>query len=55
MGKAVTTCPHGHPRIPATVDFIFYILALFLLSIHLSHGFASVTQTLGINNRKISG
>jgi len=33
----------------------FYILALFLLSIHLSHGFASVTQTLGINNRKISG
>jgi succinate dehydrogenase / fumarate reductase cytochrome b subunit len=33
----------------------FYILALFLLSLHLSHGFASVTQTLGINNRKISG
>ena len=34
---------------------LFYILALFLLSLHLSHGFASVTQTLGINNRKISG
>jgi succinate dehydrogenase / fumarate reductase cytochrome b subunit len=34
---------------------LFYILALFLLSIHLSHGFASVTQTLGINNRKTSG
>jgi succinate dehydrogenase / fumarate reductase cytochrome b subunit len=33
----------------------FYILALFLLSMHLSHGFASVTQTLGINNRKVSG
>jgi succinate dehydrogenase / fumarate reductase, cytochrome b subunit len=33
----------------------FYILALFLLSIHLSHGFASITQTLGINNQKISG
>src|SRR5258708_21750901 len=31
----------------------FYILALFLLSVHLSHGFASVTQTLGINNRKL--
>jgi succinate dehydrogenase / fumarate reductase cytochrome b subunit len=34
---------------------LFYILALFLLSLHLSHGFASVTQTLGINNRKVSG
>jgi succinate dehydrogenase / fumarate reductase cytochrome b subunit len=34
---------------------LFYILALFLLSVHLSHGFASVTQTLGINNPKISG
>jgi succinate dehydrogenase / fumarate reductase, cytochrome b subunit len=33
---------------------LFYILALFLLSIHLSHGFASVTQTLGINNPKVS-
>jgi succinate dehydrogenase / fumarate reductase cytochrome b subunit len=34
---------------------LFYILALFLLSLHLSHGFASVTQTLGINSRKVSG
>jgi succinate dehydrogenase / fumarate reductase cytochrome b subunit len=33
---------------------LFYIVALFLLSVHLSHGFASVTQTLGINNRKLS-
>jgi len=33
----------------------FYILALFLLSMHLSHGFASVAQTLGINNRKVTG
>ncbi len=32
----------------------FYILSLFLLTNHLSHGFASLTQTLGINNRKIS-
>src|ERR1700731_3007053 len=31
----------------------FYVLALFLLASHLSHGFASVVQTLGINNRKI--
>jgi succinate dehydrogenase / fumarate reductase, cytochrome b subunit len=34
---------------------LFYVLALFLLSVHLSHGFASVTQTLGINNRRVSG
>lgn len=33
---------------------LFYVLGLFLLACHLSHGFASVTQTLGINNRKIS-
>ncbi len=33
---------------------LFYVVALFLLSVHLSHGFASVTQTLGINNRKLS-
>jgi succinate dehydrogenase / fumarate reductase cytochrome b subunit len=34
---------------------IFYALGLFLLTLHLSHGFASVTQTLGINNRKLEG
>jgi succinate dehydrogenase cytochrome b subunit len=33
----------------------FYALGLFLLAGHVSHGFQSVTQTLGINNRKISG
>src|SRR5260370_17547300 len=33
---------------------LFYVLGLFLLAGHLSHGFESVTQTLGINNRKIS-
>jgi succinate dehydrogenase / fumarate reductase, cytochrome b subunit len=33
----------------------FYALGLFLLTLHLSHGFASVTQTLGINNRKLEG
>ena len=33
----------------------FYVLGLFLLANHVSHGFQSVTQTLGINNRKISG
>src|SRR3984957_4405600 len=38
---------------PPLVSF-FYALALFLLASHLSHGFESVTQTLGINNRRIS-
>jgi succinate dehydrogenase / fumarate reductase cytochrome b subunit len=33
---------------------LFYVLGLFLLATHLSHGFSSVTQTLGINDRKIS-
>jgi succinate dehydrogenase / fumarate reductase, cytochrome b subunit len=32
---------------------LFYVAGLFLLTTHLSHGFASVVQTLGINNRKI--
>jgi succinate dehydrogenase / fumarate reductase cytochrome b subunit len=33
----------------------FYILSVYLLGWHLSHGFGSVTQTLGINNRKVAG
>ena len=33
---------------------LFYVVALFLLTAHLSHGFASVVQTLGINNRKLT-
>jgi succinate dehydrogenase / fumarate reductase, cytochrome b subunit len=33
---------------------LFYVLALFLLANHLSHGMASMVQTLGINNRKIA-
>lgn len=32
---------------------LFYVVSLFLLACHLSHGFESVTQTLGINNRRI--
>jgi succinate dehydrogenase / fumarate reductase, cytochrome b subunit len=32
---------------------LFYVVGLFLLTAHLSHGFASVVQTLGINNRKL--
>ena len=34
---------------------LFYAAAIFFLAAHLSHGFASVTQTLGINNRRIGG
>jgi succinate dehydrogenase / fumarate reductase, cytochrome b subunit len=34
---------------------VFYAAAIFFLASHLSHGFASVTQTLGINNRRIGG
>src|ERR1700730_1497457 len=33
---------------------LFYVLGVFFLGGHLSHGIASVTQTLGLNNRKIS-
>jgi succinate dehydrogenase / fumarate reductase, cytochrome b subunit len=33
---------------------LFYAVGLFLLTTHLSHGFASVVQTLGVNNRKIA-
>jgi succinate dehydrogenase / fumarate reductase, cytochrome b subunit len=32
----------------------FYILSVYLLGWHLSHGFGSVTQTLGVNNRKVA-
>jgi succinate dehydrogenase / fumarate reductase, cytochrome b subunit len=33
---------------------LFYVLGVFFLAGHLSHGIASVTQTLGINDRKLS-
>jgi len=33
---------------------LFYVLGLLLLTAHLSHGFASVVQTLGFNNRKLT-
>jgi succinate dehydrogenase / fumarate reductase cytochrome b subunit len=39
----------SHPLVSS-----FYVVALFLLMAHLSHGFASVVQTLGINNRKLT-
>lgn len=31
----------------------FYIVGMFLLCMHLSHGFSSVLQTLGLNSRKL--
>jgi len=33
---------------------LFYLLAVFFLGSHLSHGIASVIQTLGVDNRKLS-
>lgn len=32
----------------------FYLLGLFLLCMHLSHGFSSVLQTLGLNSPKLT-
>jgi succinate dehydrogenase / fumarate reductase cytochrome b subunit len=32
----------------------FYILGMFLLCMHLSHGFSSFFQTLGLNSKKIA-
>jgi succinate dehydrogenase / fumarate reductase cytochrome b subunit len=37
----------NHPLVTA-----FYALGLFLLCLHLSHGFSSLLQTLGLNTRK---
>jgi len=31
---------------------VFYVIALFLLSLHLSHGIASLFQTLGVTNKR---
>ncbi len=31
---------------------IFYVIALFLLSLHLSHGISSLFQTLGVTNKR---
>ncbi len=42
----------GFSWAPASV---FYIVALTLLCSHLSHGFASIFQTLGISSRKTNG
>jgi succinate dehydrogenase / fumarate reductase cytochrome b subunit len=32
----------------------FYIVALFLLTLHLTHGAGSFLQSLGLNNRKLT-
>lgn len=40
----------GFQNIPIS---IFYIVALTLLTFHLSHGIASLFQTLGLNNKKL--
>jgi succinate dehydrogenase / fumarate reductase cytochrome b subunit len=33
---------------------LVYAAAVFLVALHLSHGFASIPQTLGLNNQRIS-
>lgn len=38
-----------HPAVSA-----FYIIAMLLLCMHLSHGFSSVLQTLSLNSRKLT-
>lgn len=37
----------GHPLITG-----FYLLGLFLLCLHLSHGFSSLLQTMGLNSKR---
>jgi succinate dehydrogenase / fumarate reductase cytochrome b subunit len=32
----------------------FYILGMFLLAMHLSHGLSSFLQSLGLNSRKVN-
>ena len=32
----------------------FYLLGLFLLALHLSHGSSSFFQSLGLNNKKLT-
>ncbi len=52
----------GHPDVYSMIitgfqnPFItfFYLLGVFLLCLHLSHGFQSIMQTLGLNSSKIS-
>jgi len=54
--------PTGHPDVYTMIikGFLnpfasgFYILGMFLLCSHLSHGFSSFFQTLGLNSQKIA-
>ena len=53
--------PHGHRDVYAMVVLsfrdprvaLFYVFAMALLSLHLSHGFKSLFQSLGFNNEKL--
>jgi succinate dehydrogenase / fumarate reductase cytochrome b subunit len=38
---------HDHPFVTA-----FYVVGLFLLCLHLSHGFSSLAQTFGLNTKR---
>ena len=37
------------------ISTILYVVAMIVLGFHLSHGFASAFQSLGVNNPKING
>ncbi len=37
------------------ISTILYVIAMIVLGFHLSHGFASAFQSLGINNPKVNG
>ncbi len=59
--KRFETLPHGEHDVHSMVIMGFdqhpvvtgfYVIAIFLLCMHLSHGFQSVLQTLGVNSRK---
>ena len=55
------TLPNGHTDVYTMVvsaflnpfTAAFYILGMFLLCMHLSHGFSSFFQTLGVNSQKV--
>lgn len=60
LGIKSYTLPNGHNDVYTMVVMgflnpyatIFYIVGLFLLAMHLSHGFSSFLQTLGLNGGK---
>lgn len=54
--------PHGHHDVYSMMVYgfqniyvsIFYVIGLFLLMLHLTHGASSFFQSLGLNNKKLT-